>query len=68
MRETRLRWFRHVHRKPLDAAVRSVENREFLTQIKRGKGRHRNNWQETIKKGMLYFNLIENMCLDRTEW
>lgn len=35
MRGTRLRWSGHAHRRPVDAPVQSVENREFLTQIKK---------------------------------
>ena len=66
MRETHLRWFGHVNRRPLDAPVRRVENRE-LSQVKRGRGRGRpkKTWKETIKNDMNYLNLNENMCHDR---
>jgi Reverse transcriptase (RNA-dependent DNA polymerase) len=68
MRETRLRWFGHVHRRPLDAPVRRVENKESFNQIKRGRGRPKKTWKETIKNDMNYLNLNENMCFDRARW
>ena len=68
MRETRLRWYGHVRRRPLDAPVRRVEHREQLDQIKRGRGRPKKTWKETIKNDMNYLNLNENMCFDRARW
>ena len=65
IREARLRWFGHVRRRPLDAPVRSIECRESLTTIKRGRGRPKKTWKENIKKDMLYLNINKDMCLDR---
>ena len=56
-----------MHRRPLDAPVRRVENRE-LSQVKRGRGRPKKTWKETIKNDMNYLNLNKNMCYDRARW
>jgi hypothetical protein len=56
MVETRLRWFQHVERRPLDFVVRSVNWMEG-SQITRDKGRPRKTISETIKKDLETRNL-----------
>jgi hypothetical protein len=56
MVETRLRWFEHVERRPLDFVVRSVNWMEG-SQITRDKGRPRKTISETIKKDLETRNL-----------
>ncbi len=68
MRESRLRWFGHVRRRPMDAPVRRVETIELRTQIKRSRGRPIKTWKETIKNDLKYLNLNEEVCIDRARW
>ena len=68
MRESRLRWFGHVCRRPMDAPVRRIETMELTTQIKRGRGRPKKTWKETIKNDLKYLQLNKEMCNDRTRW
>jgi len=49
MVETRLTWFRHVKRRPVDYVVRRVDQIE-VSQITRGRERSRKTIRETIKK------------------
>jgi len=49
MVETRLRWFGHVERRPVNSAVRRVDQMEG-SQITRGRGRPRKTTRETIRK------------------
>ena len=49
MRESRLRWFGHVCKRPMNVPVRRIKNVELTTQIRRGRGRPKKTWKETIK-------------------
>ena len=51
MVETRLRWFGHVERRPVNSAVRRVDQMEG-SQITRGRGRPRKIIRETIRKDL----------------
>ena len=67
MRENRLRWFGHVYRRPSDAPVR----RSDMIRIdggKRGRGRPKRTWVETIRLDLAKLNLREDMSLDRRNW
>lgn len=55
-------------KRPLDALVQRIENKESLLQIKRGRGRPEKNQRKTIRKNMLYININESMCLNQTRW
>jgi hypothetical protein len=57
MVETRLWWFGHVERRPVDVVVRRVDQMEGC-QITRGRGRLKKTIRETIKKDL-------NMVFDR---
>ena len=47
----RLRWFGHVHRRPLDAPMhRSIVRRD--NNVKRGGGRPKLMWDEAIKRDL----------------
>ncbi|XP_070010815.1 uncharacterized protein [Nicotiana sylvestris] len=48
MREVRLRWFRHVHRRSPDAPVRRCE-RLVVEDTRRGRGRPKKYWGEVIR-------------------
>ena len=65
--ETRLRWFGHVQRRPLEAPVRRVDQMED-NPIIRGKGRPKKTIEETIKSDLIINNLTIEMSKDRTRW
>ena len=48
MRESRLRWFGHVQRRPLTAPVRKCEVLD-LGDFRRGRGRSKKSWKEVIR-------------------
>ena len=64
MRETRLRWFGHVRRRPIDALVRRVDEIEQIVR-KRGRGEPKKTLEETLKFDMQCMGLNENMTKDR---
>lgn len=67
MREVRLRWFRHVQSRSLDAPVRRY-GRLALTGTRRGRGRLKKYWGEVIRQDMAQLQISENMALDRKAW
>ena len=73
MRETRLRWFGHVRRRPVDAHVRRVDEMEQVVK-KRGRGRPKKILKETLKFDMkcmdyeVYVGLNEDMTKDKNIW
>jgi hypothetical protein len=56
MVETRLRWFGHVGRRPIDSVIRRVDQMEG-SQITRERGRPR----KTIKKNLESNELVRDM-------
>ena len=63
----RLRWFGHVQRRPQEAPVRS----RILSQdsnVKRGRGRPKLTWVETIKEDLKGWNISKDLALDRSAW
>jgi len=64
MMDSRLRWFGHVERRPVDSVVRRVGHMEN-SHITIGSGRPR-ILRETIKKGLEINDLDRNMVCDRT--
>lgn len=67
MVKNRFQWFGHVERRPVDCAVRRVDQME-MSQIVRGKGRPRKIIREVIKKDIEINNLDKSMTLDRLLW
>ena len=60
MRETRLRWFDHVRRRPKDVPVRRVDEMEQLVK-KRDRDRPKKTLGETLKFDMKCMELNEDM-------
>ncbi|XP_070012807.1 uncharacterized protein [Nicotiana sylvestris] len=58
MQESRLRWFGHVKRRSDDAPVRRCER---LTMV----GRPMKYWGEVIRQDITWFQITEDMTLDR---
>ncbi|XP_070025242.1 uncharacterized protein [Nicotiana sylvestris] len=67
MRETTLRWFRHVQKRSPDALVRRCEWL-VVEGTRRGKGRPKKYWGEVIRKDMARLQIFEDMALDRKMW
>jgi len=67
MVENRLKWFGHVERRLVDAAVRRVDQME-KSQIKRSRRRPRKTVRETIRKDLEIDELDPNMVYDGTLW
>ncbi|XP_019226232.1 PREDICTED: uncharacterized protein LOC109207714 [Nicotiana attenuata] len=67
LRESRLRWFRHVQRRDIDAPVRRCE-RLTMTGLRKDRGRPKKYWGEVIRQDMLLLQLTEDMTLDRKGW
>ena len=67
MRESRLRWFGHVRRRPSDAPVRRIEKLRS-DDIARGRGRPKKTWMRVSEEDMRILGIEENMALDRTKW
>ncbi|PKA63692.1 hypothetical protein AXF42_Ash016976 [Apostasia shenzhenica] len=64
LRESRLRWFGHLNRMPIEAPVRKIELLDFA-YVQRGRGRPKKTWQETIRSDLSYLNLDKNLVTDR---
>ncbi|KAM7490942.1 hypothetical protein LguiA_033863 [Lonicera macranthoides] len=67
MVESRLRWFGHVWRRPVDAMVRRVDHMEGSLVV-RGRGRPRKTIGETIKKDLEANGFTIDMIHDRPLW
>ncbi|PHT34474.1 DNA-directed RNA polymerase III subunit RPC1 [Capsicum baccatum] len=67
MRESMLRWFRHVMRSSTDVPVRRCE-RLALDGFRRGRGRPKKYWREVIRHDIEQLQLTEDMTLDRKVW
>ncbi|KAG2604951.1 hypothetical protein PVAP13_4NG133319 [Panicum virgatum] len=61
----RLRWFGHVQRRPPEAPVcnRVLER---VDNVKRGRGRPKLMWDESVKRDFKYSNISKEIALDRS--
>ena len=67
MTETRLRWFGHVQRRPLEAPVRKVDQMIF-SPVRRGRGRPKRTLGEVIKRDIRINDIPEDLIWDRKQW
>ena len=67
MGETRLRWFGHVERRPIEHPVRRVDQMENR-QGGRGRGRPKKTWHEVVKGDLRVNDLTASMVHDRAQW
>lgn len=67
MRESRLRWFGHVKRRPPSAVVRRSEGLVPINSS-RGRGRPKKRWNEVIKNDLAYLGIREELAQDRPIW
>ena len=64
MRETRLRWFEYVRRRPMDAPVWRCETIECLG-YRRSICRPNKSWSEVIRHDLRTLGLVEDMAQNR---
>ena len=63
----RLRWFGHIQRRPPEPPVRSGVLKR-VNKIKRGRGRTKLIWDESVKRDLKDWNISEEVALDRSAW
>ncbi|PUZ54814.1 hypothetical protein GQ55_5G161300 [Panicum hallii var. hallii] len=63
----RLRWFGHVQRRPPETPVRSGVLKRG-DNVKRGRGRSRLIWDETVKTDLKEWNIAKELAMDRSAW
>ncbi|KAG2574430.1 hypothetical protein PVAP13_7KG327680 [Panicum virgatum] len=63
----RLRWFGHVQRRPPDAPVRNGVL-EQVDNVKRGRGRPKLTWDESVKRDLKDWNISKEIAFDRSAW
>ncbi|KAG2648405.1 hypothetical protein PVAP13_1NG029600 [Panicum virgatum] len=63
----RLRWFGHVQRRPPEALVRSGVLKR-VDKVKRGRGRPKLTWDESVKRDLKDCDISEEVVLDRSAW
>jgi len=62
-----LRWFEHVQRRPPKAPVHSGVLKR-AENVKRGRGRPKLTWDESVKKDLKEWNIPKEVALDRSAW
>ena len=62
-----LRWFGHVQRMPPEAPVRNGVL-ERVDNVKRGRGRPKLTWDESVKRDLKDWDISEELALDRSAW
>ncbi|KAG2603998.1 hypothetical protein PVAP13_4NG035150 [Panicum virgatum] len=62
-----LRWFGHVQRRPREAPVRNGVL-ERVNNVKRGRGRPKLTWDESVKRDLKDWNISKEIALDRSAW
>ncbi|KAG2657909.1 hypothetical protein PVAP13_1KG160105 [Panicum virgatum] len=63
----RLKWFGHVQRRPPEAPVRSGVLKR-VDNVKKGRGRPRLIWDESVKRNLQGWNISKKLAIDRSAW
>src|SRR6187551_457448 len=63
----RLRWFGHVQRRPPEAPVRSGVLQR-ANNVKRGRGRPKLTWDESVIRDLKEWNISKDLAMDRSAW
>ena len=63
----RLRWFGHIQRRSPEAPVRSGVLKR-VDMVKRGRGRPKLTWDESVKRDLKNWDISEELALDRSAW
>ena len=67
MPRSRFGWFGHVQRRPPEAPVRNGVL-ELVDNVKRGRGRPKLTWVESVKRDLKDWNISKEIALDRSVW
>jgi len=62
-----LRWFGDVQRRLLEAPVRSGVLKHG-DKVKRGRGRPKLTWDESVERDLKDWEISEELALDRSAW
>jgi hypothetical protein len=62
----RLRWFRHVQRRSVEASIRNGVIRR-ISNKKRDRGRPNLTWEESVKRDLKNWSITKELALDRRE-
>ena len=62
-----LRWFGHVQRRSPKAPVRSGVLKR-VDNVKRGRGRPKLTWDESVKRDLKNWDISKELLLDRSAW
>ena len=63
-----LRWFGHVQRKSSVVAPVRNEVLERVDNVKRGRGRSKLTWDESVKRDLKDWNISKEIAFDRSAW
>ena len=63
----RLRWFEQVQRRPSEAPVHSGVLKR-VDKVKRGRGRPKLTWDESVKRNLKDCDISEELALDMSAW
>ena len=63
----RLRLFGHVRRRPPEAPVRSGVLKR-VDSVKRGRGRPKLTWGESVKRDLMEWNISKDLAMGRSTW
>ncbi|RLN42202.1 hypothetical protein C2845_PM01G44640 [Panicum miliaceum] len=63
----RLRWFGHVQWRSPEAPVRSRVLKQ-AENVKRGRGRPKLTWDDSVKRDLKEWNISKEVALDRSAW
>src|SRR6185295_3658339 len=63
----RLRWFGHIQQRPPEAPVRSGVLKR-VNKVKRGRGRPKLTWDESVKRDLKDWDISEEVAVDRSAW
>ena len=63
----RLRWFGHVQRRPPEAPVHSGILKHD-SNMRRGRGRPKLTWEETIRRDLKDWSIPRDLSFDRSAW
>ena len=61
----RLRWFGHIQRRPPEVPVRNGVL-EQVDNVKRGRGRSKLTWDESVKRDLQGWNISKKLAIDRS--
>ena len=62
-----LRWFGHVQQRPPEAPVHCGVLKR-VDNVKRGRGRPKLTWDESVKRDLKKWNISKELAMDRSAW